>query len=75
MCCVAIFDSFWIFAALTPALVFMVLLMKRSVAEKGAHIGSERVIALTVASLLAIGVGRAVSPRFQHCRRAGHRPA
>jgi DHA2 family multidrug resistance protein len=41
MCCCAIFDSFWVFAALTLALVFMVLLMKRSVAEKGAHIGSE----------------------------------
>jgi DHA2 family multidrug resistance protein len=37
----AYFDSFWIFAALTFALVFVVLLMKRSVAEKGAHIGSE----------------------------------
>jgi hypothetical protein len=28
----AIFDSFWIFAALTLALVFVVLLIKRSVA-------------------------------------------
>lgn len=37
----AYFDTFWIFAALTLALVFVVLLMKRSVAEKGAHIGSE----------------------------------
>jgi DHA2 family multidrug resistance protein len=36
----AYFDSFWIFAALTFALVFMVLLMKRSVAEKAAHVGS-----------------------------------
>ena len=40
MCCVAIFDSFWIFAALTLALVFMVLPMKRSVADGGAHTGS-----------------------------------
>ena len=37
----AYFDSFWIFAALTLALVFVVLLMKRSVAEKGAHISAE----------------------------------
>jgi DHA2 family multidrug resistance protein len=36
----AYFDSFWIFAALTFALVFVVLLMKRSVAEKGAHISA-----------------------------------
>jgi hypothetical protein len=35
------FDSFWVFAALTLALVLVVPLMKRSVAEKGAHIGSE----------------------------------
>ena len=37
----AYFDTFWILAAITLALVFVVLLMKRSVAEKGAHIGSE----------------------------------
>jgi DHA2 family multidrug resistance protein len=37
----AYFDCFWIFAMLTLALVFVVPLMKRSVAEKGAHIGSE----------------------------------
>jgi MFS transporter, DHA2 family, multidrug resistance protein len=37
----AYFDSFWIFAALTFALLFLVLTMKRSVAEKGAHIGAE----------------------------------
>ena len=37
----AYFDSFWMFAALTFVLVFVVLTMKRSVAEKGAHIGSE----------------------------------
>jgi MFS transporter, DHA2 family, multidrug resistance protein len=37
----AYFDTFWIFAALTLALVFVVLLMKRSVAENGAPISSE----------------------------------
>ena len=37
----AYFDSFWIFAALTFALLLLVLIMKRSVAEKGAHIGAE----------------------------------
>ena len=37
----AYFDSFWMFAVLTLALVFAVLFMKRSVAEKGARIGSE----------------------------------
>jgi DHA2 family multidrug resistance protein len=37
----AYFDNFWIFAALTLALVFLVPFMKRSVAEKGAHISSE----------------------------------
>ena len=37
----AYFDSFWIFAALTLLLVFLVLIMKRSVAEKGAHLASE----------------------------------
>ena len=37
----AYFDCFWIFAVLTFALAFVPLLMKRSVAEKGAHIGSE----------------------------------
>jgi DHA2 family multidrug resistance protein len=35
----AYFDSFWMFAALTFVLVLLVLIMKRSVAEKGAHIG------------------------------------
>ena len=35
------FDCFWIFAALTFVLAFAVLLMKRSVAEKGAHVSSE----------------------------------
>jgi DHA2 family multidrug resistance protein len=37
----AYFDCFWVFAALTLTLVFVVPLMKRSVAEKGAHIGGE----------------------------------
>ena len=35
------FDCFWIFAMVTLALVFVVPLMKRSVADKGAHIASE----------------------------------
>jgi DHA2 family multidrug resistance protein len=37
----AYFDVFWVLAVVMMALVFVVLLMKRSVAEKGAHIGSE----------------------------------
>ena len=37
----AYFDSFWIFAALTLCVAFLVLIMKRSVAEKGARIGGE----------------------------------
>ena len=37
----AYFDAFWLLAALTLALVVVVLFMKRSVAEKGAHIGAE----------------------------------
>ena len=37
----AYFDVFWLCAALGVALVVLVLLMKRSVAEKGAHIGAE----------------------------------
>ena len=37
----AYFDCFRIFAIVTLALVPVVLLMKRSVTEKGAHIGSE----------------------------------
>jgi DHA2 family multidrug resistance protein len=37
----AYFDVFWLFAVLAAALVFLVPLMKRSVAEKGAHIGAE----------------------------------
>jgi len=37
----AYFDCFWIFAVVTLVLAFVVPLMKRSVAEKGAHVGSE----------------------------------
>jgi MFS transporter, DHA2 family, multidrug resistance protein len=37
----AYFDVFWVCAAVMAALVFVVLLMKRSVAEKGARIGGE----------------------------------
>ncbi|MGA2232695.1 MAG: DHA2 family efflux MFS transporter permease subunit [Tepidisphaeraceae bacterium] len=37
----AYFDIFWTSAAISIFLVFLVLLMKRSVAEKGEHIGAE----------------------------------
>ena len=37
----AYFDTFWMAAVLTFAVTFLVLIMKRSVAEKGAHIGDE----------------------------------
>ena len=37
----AFFDTFWMMAVLTFVVAFCVFLMKRSVAEKGAHIGSE----------------------------------
>jgi DHA2 family multidrug resistance protein len=37
----AYFDVFWVCAVLGAALVPLVLLMRRSVAEKGAHIGAE----------------------------------
>jgi len=37
----AYFDDFWLFAVLAVVLLFLVPLMKRSVAEKGAHIGAE----------------------------------
>ena len=37
----AYFDIFWVAAAISVALTFLVLLMRRSVAEKGAHIGAE----------------------------------
>jgi MFS transporter, DHA2 family, multidrug resistance protein len=37
----AYFDAFWLFAVLAVALLPLVLLMKPSAAEKGAHIGAE----------------------------------
>src|SRR5215510_473757 len=37
----AYFDCFWIFAIVSFALLFVVLLMKRSVAQKGAHVSAE----------------------------------
>jgi DHA2 family multidrug resistance protein len=37
----AYFDVFWLCAALGVGLIVLVLLMKRSVAEKGAHVGAE----------------------------------
>jgi DHA2 family multidrug resistance protein len=37
----AYFDCFWVFAMVMLALVPAVLLMKRSVAEKGTRVGSE----------------------------------
>jgi DHA2 family multidrug resistance protein len=37
----AYFDVFWASAALAVCLVFLVLLMRRSVAEKGAHVSAE----------------------------------
>jgi DHA2 family multidrug resistance protein len=37
----AYFDDFWLFAVLAMALVCLVPLMKRSVAEKGEHVGAE----------------------------------
>jgi DHA2 family multidrug resistance protein len=37
----AYFDVFWLCAALGVTLLVLVLLMKRSVAEKGAHVGAE----------------------------------
>lgn len=37
----AFFDVFWLCAVLTAALVILVVLMKRSVAEKGEHIAAE----------------------------------
>jgi DHA2 family multidrug resistance protein len=37
----AYFDVFWCLAAVAAAMVLLVLLMRRSVAEKGAHIGAE----------------------------------
>jgi MFS transporter, DHA2 family, multidrug resistance protein len=37
----AYFDVFWVSAVVGIVLVFLIVLMKRSVAEKGAHIGAE----------------------------------
>jgi MFS transporter, DHA2 family, multidrug resistance protein len=37
----AYFDTFWMMAVLTFAAAFLVLFMKRSVAEKGGHAGPE----------------------------------
>jgi DHA2 family multidrug resistance protein len=37
----AYFDVFWVAAVVGVSLIFLVLLMKRSVAEKGAHVGAE----------------------------------
>ncbi len=37
----AYFDDFWLFAVVAMALVFLVLLMKRSVAQKGSAIAAE----------------------------------
>jgi len=37
----AYLDVFWLFAVVAAALVLLVPLMKRSVAEKGEHIGGE----------------------------------
>jgi DHA2 family multidrug resistance protein len=37
----AYFDVFWVCAALGLGLVVLVLLMRRSVAEKGAHVAAE----------------------------------
>jgi DHA2 family multidrug resistance protein len=37
----AYFDTFWLFAVISLGLILLVPLMKRSVAEKGEHIGAE----------------------------------
>jgi DHA2 family multidrug resistance protein len=37
----AYFDVFWVCAVVSALLIFLVLLMRRSVAEKGAHVGAE----------------------------------
>jgi DHA2 family multidrug resistance protein len=37
----AYFDTFWLFSVISLGLVLLVPLMKRSVAEKGQHIGAE----------------------------------
>ena len=38
---VSYFDVFWVSAAVGVVLVFLVMLMRRSVAEKGAHLAAE----------------------------------
>jgi MFS transporter, DHA2 family, multidrug resistance protein len=37
----AYFDVFWASAVVAAMMVFLVLLMRRSVAQKGAHVGAE----------------------------------
>jgi len=37
----AYFDVFWACAVVSALMVFLILLMRRSVAEKGAHVGAE----------------------------------
>ena len=37
----AYFDTFFFFACVAGGLVFLVVLMKRAVAEKGAHVAAE----------------------------------
>jgi MFS transporter, DHA2 family, multidrug resistance protein len=37
----AYFDVFWSSGVVAGLMVFLVLLMRRSVAEKGAHVGAE----------------------------------
>jgi DHA2 family multidrug resistance protein len=37
----AYFDVFWALAAISAGMVFLVLLIRRSAAEKGAHIAAE----------------------------------
>jgi DHA2 family multidrug resistance protein len=37
----AYFDAFWLFAVTALALIPLVLLMRKSVAEEGTHIGAE----------------------------------
>jgi len=35
------FDVFWVLAVVAVALAFLVLLMRRSVAARGTHVGAE----------------------------------
>jgi DHA2 family multidrug resistance protein len=37
----AFFDVFWVFAVVAALLIPLVLLMRRSVAQKGAHLAAE----------------------------------